>query len=100
MSKMAPPGITIEAIMTSNYEGNTKFKENKALAPEKSKENEALWKWCIKAGKAMDVLRGAVEDELLEYIREAATPKIAWDILATLFSKKNNSRLQLLESEL
>lgn len=48
----------------------------------------------------MDVLRGAVEDELLEYIREAATPKIAWDILATLFSKKNNSRLQLLESEL
>lgn len=56
--------------------GATRVKENKALATEKSKENEALRKWRIKAGKAMHVLKTVVKDELLEYIREAATPKM------------------------
>ena len=65
-----------------------------------SAENEVLRKWRIKAGKAMYVLRTSVEEELLEYIREAANPKAAWDILATLFSKKNDARLQLLEKKL
>lgn len=36
---------------------------------------------------------------LVEYIRDIATPKIAWDTLATLFSKKNDACLYLLESE-
>jgi ABC-type dipeptide/oligopeptide/nickel transport system ATPase subunit len=48
----------------------------------------------------MYVLCTAVEDELLEYIREASTPKVAWDTLAMLFSKKSDIRLQLLEKEL
>lgn len=30
---------------------------------------------------------------LVEYIRDIATPKIAWDTLATLFSKKNDACL-------
>lgn len=37
---------------------------------------------------------------LLEYIREATIPKIAWDSPATLFRKKNDVIPQLLKSEL
>lgn len=37
---------------------------------------------------------------LLEYIREATIPKIAWDSPTTLFRKKNDVIPQLLESEL
>ncbi|KAJ4791374.1 reverse transcriptase [Rhynchospora pubera] len=48
----------------------------------------------------MYVLKTTIEEELLVYIRDAATPKVAYDTLATLFSKKNDARLQLLESEL
>jgi gag-polypeptide of LTR copia-type len=66
----------------------------------KEKHAETLRKWRIKAGKAMYVLCTAVEDELLEYIREASTPKIASDTLAILFSKKSDARHQLLEKEL
>ncbi|CAB4293750.1 unnamed protein product [Prunus armeniaca] len=35
-----------------------------------------------------------------QHIRKAKTPKEAWDIFATLFSKRNDTRLQLLENEL
>ncbi|CAL2236840.1 unnamed protein product [Prunus armeniaca] len=37
---------------------------------------------------------------MLDHIRKAETPKEAWDIFATLFSKRNDTRLQLLENEL
>ena len=60
----------------------------------------ALKKWKVKAGKALFVLKITVEDELLEHIRHAETPKVAWDTFAALFSKKNDARLQLLENEL
>ena len=63
-------------------------------------ENEAFRRWNIKAGKAMYVLKTTIDKELVEYIRKAETPKVAWDTLAALFSKKNDARLQLLESEL
>ncbi|KAH7687137.1 Peptidyl-tRNA hydrolase II domain-containing protein [Dioscorea alata] len=92
-SETTPPDVAIEEAMSSDAAGDTKSKEKKALAAEKSKD-EALRKWHIKAGKAMFVLRIAVEDELLEYIKDAATPKIAWDTLAALFSKKNDAHLQ------
>ncbi|KAM1283659.1 hypothetical protein FF1_026659 [Malus domestica] len=59
-----------------------------------------LQKWKIKAGKAMFVLKTTIEDDMLEHIRKAKAPKEAWDTFATLFSKKNNTRLQLLENEL
>nr|KAJ0205253.1 hypothetical protein LSAT_V11C500244610 [Lactuca sativa] len=37
---------------------------------------------------------------MLEHIRDENTPKEAWDMFVTLFSKKNETRLQLLENEL
>ena len=61
---------------------------------------EALRKWRIKAGKAMFVLKTTIEDDLLEHIRDAETPKEAWETLGKLFSKKNEAHLQLLEKEL
>lgn len=44
----------------------------------------------MKAGKAIYVFRTTIANELLEYIREATIPKIAWDSPATLFRKKND----------
>jgi hypothetical protein len=61
---------------------------------------EALWKWRIKAGKAMFVSKTTIEEDLLEYIRDAETPKEACETLGKLFCKKNEARLQLLEKEL
>ena len=37
---------------------------------------------------------------MLEHIRHVNTPKAAWDTFSTLFSKKNDVRLQLLENKL
>ena len=62
--------------------------------------NDILRKWKIKAGKAMFALKTTVEEEMLEHIRDTRTPKEAWDTFVTLFSKRNDTRLQLLESEL
>ncbi|XP_057251820.1 uncharacterized protein LOC130591886 [Beta vulgaris subsp. vulgaris] len=61
---------------------------------------EELKKWKIRAERAMYVLAATVEDELLYRIKDAKTPKEAWDTLAALFSKKNDAQLQLLENEL
>ena len=48
----------------------------------------------------MFVLKTTIEEDMLEHIRNVKTPKKAWDTFATLFSKKNNIRLQLLKNEL
>ena len=48
----------------------------------------------------MFALKTTVEENVLEHFRDAKTPKEAWDMLASLFSKKNDTRLQLLEREL
>ena len=61
---------------------------------------KALRKWRIKARKDVFILRTTVQKEVLEHIRDADTPKKAWDTLATLFSKTNDARLQFLENEL
>ncbi|KAA8547802.1 hypothetical protein F0562_004231 [Nyssa sinensis] len=68
--------------------------------PEAEDANGILRKWKIKAGKALFALKTTIEEDVLEHIRDAVTPKEAWDVLATLFSKKNDTRLQLLENEL
>ena len=68
--------------------------------PEVEDASGTLRKWKIKAGKAMFALKTTVEKDLLEKIRDAQTPNEAWDTFAKLFSKKNDSKLQLLESEL
>ncbi|KAH0743105.1 hypothetical protein KY290_031098 [Solanum tuberosum] len=41
-----------------------------------------------------------IEDEFLQRIKSAKTPKEAWDTLETIFTKKNDARLQRLENEL
>uniref|UniRef100_A0A2N9F8R9 CCHC-type domain-containing protein n=1 Tax=Fagus sylvatica TaxID=28930 RepID=A0A2N9F8R9_FAGSY len=62
--------------------------------------DQALRKWKVKVGKAMFAIKTSIEEEMLEHIRRADTPKATWNTFATLFSKKNNVRLQLLENEL
>ncbi|WRX19830.1 hypothetical protein QQP08_012317 [Theobroma cacao] len=48
----------------------------------------------------MFVLKTTIEENMLEHIRDSKIPKKTWDTLATIFSKKNDTRLQLLENEL
>ncbi|KAL0365959.1 UNVERIFIED_CONTAM: hypothetical protein Sradi_3486000 [Sesamum radiatum] len=73
---------------------------NEVIQPEAEDANGMLRKWKIKAGKAMFILKTTIEEEVLEHIRETKTPKEAWDTFAKLFSKKNDTKLQLIESEL
>lgn len=70
------------------------------ITPPPTEKAEELKKWKIRAGKAMYVLKISVETEFLQYIKDAKTPKEAWDTLASLFSKTNDARLQMLENEL
>ena len=64
------------------------------------KNAEALQKLKIKAGKALFAIKTSIEEEMLVHIRHVNTPKAAWDTFSTLFSKKNDVRLQLLKNEL
>ena len=73
--------------------------ESETTPPEED-SNGALRKWRSKAGKAIFALKATIEEEMLEHIWDDKTPKKAWDTFVLLFSKKNNTRLQLLENEL
>ena len=73
---------------------------NEAAQPTVEDTFGTLRKWKIKAGKAMFVLKTTIEEDLLEHIQDAKTPKEAWDVFVKLFSKKNDTKLQLLENEL
>ena len=55
-------------------------------------EAGALKRWNIRAGKAMFAIETTIEEDLLEHITQAKTPKEVWDTFATLFSKKNDVR--------
>ncbi|RVW57839.1 Retrovirus-related Pol polyprotein from transposon TNT 1-94 [Vitis vinifera] len=48
----------------------------------------------------MFALKTTIEEDVLEHIRDAKTPYEAWNTFTKLFSKKNDTRLQLLENEL
>ncbi|KAF7843935.1 Retrovirus-related Pol polyprotein from transposon TNT 1-94 [Senna tora] len=61
---------------------------------------EDLKKWKVRAGKAMYVLSVMVEDDILHHIKEAKTPKEAWDALIGLYARTNDAKLQHLENEL
>ena len=67
--------------------------------PPEEDSNIALRKWRIKAGKKMFALKTTIREEMLEYIWDDKTLKEAWDMFVMLFSKKNDTRLQLLENE-
>ena len=62
--------------------------------------NGTLRKWRIKTDKIMFVLKTTTAEEMFEHIWDDKTPKEAWDTLVMLVSKKNDTRLQLLENEL
>ncbi|KAK3042168.1 hypothetical protein RJ639_001288 [Escallonia herrerae] len=66
---------------------------NEVTQPEAEDANGTLRKWKIKAGKAMFALKTTVEEDVLEHIRDATTPKQAWDTFTKLFLKKNDTRL-------
>ena len=75
--------------------------ENMASGETTPPENaKTLQKWKIQVGKALFAMKTSIEEEMLEHIRCVDTPKGAWDTFATLYSKKNDVRLQLLENEL
>ncbi|KAG5595196.1 hypothetical protein H5410_036428 [Solanum commersonii] len=58
---------------------------------------EATKRWKVKVGKTMYALIVNIEDEFLQRIKSAKTPKEAWDTLETIFTKKNDAKLQRLE---
>ena len=66
-------------------------------SPPPDDEAGNIRKWKINVGKAMFAIKTTIEEELMEHIKDATTPKEAWDSLALWFSKKNDARLQLLE---
>nr|KAJ0210601.1 hypothetical protein LSAT_V11C400160610 [Lactuca sativa] len=68
--------------------------------PEAEDNNGVLRKWKIEAGKAMFIMKTTVKEDILEHIRDAVTPAEAWKTLQSVFSKKNDTKLQLLENEL
>ncbi|KAH0666163.1 hypothetical protein KY285_027369 [Solanum tuberosum] len=88
--------------MTSYMEGQDLWEvvNRSEVKPGEEEPNGALRNWKIKAGKTLFALKTTIEEDVLEHIRDAGTPKEAWDTLVALFSKKNDTRLQLLESEL
>ncbi|XP_015169873.1 uncharacterized protein [Solanum tuberosum] len=74
--------------------------ESEVTQPEAEDANGTFRKWKVKAGKAMFALKITIDEDVLEHVHDAKTPKEAWDTFVALLSKKNDSRLQLLESEL
>lgn len=56
-------------------------------------EDIASKKWNIKVRKTMFAIRSMIEEEMLRHMKKAKVPKEAWDTFATIFSKKNNTRL-------
>ncbi|KAE8711941.1 Detected protein of unknown function [Hibiscus syriacus] len=74
--------------------------DGEVTQPATEDANGILRKWKIKAGKAMFALKTTIEEEVLEHIWDAKTPNEAWDTFVTLFSKRNDTKLQFLENEL
>ncbi|KAH9726986.1 Disease resistance-like protein DSC1 [Citrus sinensis] len=73
---------------------------SEATQPTAKDANGFLQKWKIKSSKAMFALKTTIEEEMLEHVQDAKTPKEAWDTLVTFYSKKNDTRLQLLKNRL
>ena len=92
---------TLATLMESYLEGQNLWEivcGNDVKPPTK---DATLNKWNIKARKAMFTIKSTIEEEMPQHIKNAKTPKEAWDTFATFFfSKKNNTWLQLLENEL
>ncbi|KAJ0080953.1 hypothetical protein Patl1_12168 [Pistacia atlantica] len=57
-------------------------------------------KWKIKCGKTLFALRTSISKEFIDHVRDVSSPKEVWDTLEKLCTKKNMTRLRLLENEL
>ncbi|XP_077251124.1 uncharacterized protein LOC143890363 [Tasmannia lanceolata] len=69
--------------------------------------NYIHWKSCLEShlqGQDLwEIVNGndaETPKELIEHIRDAKTPKEAWEVLSSLFSRANDARLQFLENEI
>lgn len=65
-----------------------------------STEGATLKKQNIEVEKAMFTIKSTLEEEMLQYIKNVEMPKKALDTFATIFSKKNNTRVLLLKNDL
>jgi len=61
---------------------------------------DAPWKWKIKIGKALFILKTTVEENLLDHIRDIDNLRGAWDIFAAIFSRTKDAQFQHLENQL
>ncbi|CAM9003921.1 unnamed protein product [Rhodiola kirilowii] len=75
------------------------FAGSKTSPLSKEKKDEYK-KWAMKAGRPLYAIKTTIDKSPLARIMYAETPKEAWDTLESLFSQKNDARLQLLEKEL
>ena len=73
--------------------------EESKIAPLEEDTNDTFQKWRIKWGKTKFTLKTTTEEDMLEHIWDNKTLKEAWDMFVTHFSKKNDTRPQLLENE-
>ncbi|KAK3034469.1 hypothetical protein RJ639_033325 [Escallonia herrerae] len=72
-----------------------------SVVPDDIPENaEARRKWKIKCGKALFALRTSISREYIDHVCDVDSPREVWGTLERLFTKKNTTRLQLLENDL
>ena len=70
-----------------------------SIFPIDTPENaESRRKLKIKCGKTLFTLRISISKEFIDHVCDVSSPKEVWDTLEKLFTKKNTTRLQLLEN--
>ncbi|XP_076920929.1 uncharacterized protein LOC143582191 [Bidens hawaiensis] len=62
--------------------------------------NGVIGKWQVKVDRTMFIIKTMVADNALDHIQELEYPKQAWDTLESLFTKKKDDLLQLVEGDL
>lgn len=71
-----------------------------AEIPADTPENaESRRRWKIKCGKALFSLRTSISKEFIDHVHDSSLKEV-WEMLESLFTKKNAARLQLLDNEL
>ena len=74
------------------YSAGHSFKFGHDTKPQTDVEVSKMWK--VKAEKAMFVLTVPIEDEFLQQLKNAKTPKEAWDTFSTTLTTNNYVKLQ------
>lgn len=50
--------------------------------------DQLLKKWKVRTGKTMFIIKVSIDEDMLEHIKNATTPKTDWDTFITLFLRK------------